>query len=254
LLASLACSVVVAGSFAPSKLRAQTADAGSETAAELLEDGLDAIADHADDSGRRLLSRVLNDFPGSPEANKAKRALLALDKGELDPEDRARIKADEAERTTNYRHAFLVDVGDRVFFAENSSSLGGRARAIIAQQAKWLAARPDLSVKVIGRADGEGNAKAARGLSLERAQAVRDALVAAGVQTTRIELKAVGDDDRVAVCNGPECSAQNRNAEVLINYWHFGGWEASERQLGLVQPSGSVASRVRMDVTGDISQ
>lgn len=226
---------------------AQDRDQDSVTASELLEDGLDAISDHAEDSGRRLLGQVISDFPGTQEASKAKRALAALDGGQLDPEVRARLKADESERTAEYRRAFLVDVGDRVFFAENSAALGGRARGVIEHQARWLSARSDLSIMIIGRADSEGDWKAARDLSLQRAQVVRDRLVAAGVPPARIEIKAAGDKDRPATCDGPLCTAQNRNAEVLINYWHLdSGWLSSQQQVpGLSRSSlgGALGSR-----------
>jgi peptidoglycan-associated lipoprotein len=219
-------------------------------AAELLEDGLDALADHAEDSGRRLLDQVINDYPGTSAAQRAKRALAALERGELAPEDLDRLKADEAERTTEYRRAFLTDVGDRVFFAENSSAIGGRARSVIEQQARWLMARPELSVMVIGRADDEGDGKSARDLSLQRAQAVRDRLVAGGLPSNRIEIRAAGEDDRVALCRGAMCEAQNRNAEVLLNYWHVSrGWQSSERTSGLAKPAGvrNVPLRDTMD-------
>ena len=221
---------------------AQDNDPDGIRAAELLEDGLDALADHADDSGRRLLAKVIEDYSGTAAAQRAKRALVALDKGQLDPEYRERLKADQTERTAEYRHAFLIDVGDRVFFAENSAAIGGRARSIIEQQAHWLTARPDLSIMVIGRADGEGDWKASRDLSLQRAQAVRDRLVAAGLPKNRVELKAVGDQDRVAVCGGSLCESQNRNAEVLINYWHsFSGLQSSRDGPGLTKPTKGTA-------------
>jgi peptidoglycan-associated lipoprotein len=234
---------------------AQDSDSETSTAAELLEDGLDALSDHAEDSGRRLLERVISDYPGTPEALRAKRAVGALDKGELAPEDVERLKADEVERTAEYRHAFLVDVGDRVFFAENSAAIGGRARGIIEQQARWLGLRPDVSVMVIGRADGEGDWRSARDLSLQRAQAVRDRLVAAGLSQNRIEIKAVGDTDRVAVCGGPLCAAQNRSAEVLINYWHsYGGWQASQQVQGLAKPASRAVSRSMSASDSQIAQ
>jgi peptidoglycan-associated lipoprotein len=233
----------------------QDQDADSVTAAELLEDGLDALSDHAQDSGRRLLARVISEYPGTGEASRAKRALAALDRGDVDPEYRAQIKADEVERTTEYRHAFLVDVGDRVFFAENSSGIGGRARSIIEQQARWLAARPELSVMVIGRADGEGDWSAARDLSLSRAQAVRDRLVAAGLGATRIEIKAAGDQDRIAICQGALCEAQNRNAEVLLNYWHFdSGWRSSQQIPGMAKPAVGAMARPPRDSSVPFSQ
>jgi len=242
--AGVICCVLSLLGALSSHVGAQDRDTDSETAAELLEDGLDALSDHADDSGRRLLERLVSDFPGTPEASRAKRALVALDRGELDPDSRAQLKADEAERTAEYRHAFLTGVGDRVFFAENSAALGGRARSIIEQQARWLSARPDLSVMVIGRADAEGDGMAVRSLSLARAQAVRDRLVAAGLAPNRIEIKAVGNQDRVALCGGPLCAAQNRNVEVLINYWHNDGrWQSSQQMPAtLAKPTASESS------------
>ncbi|WP_045836852.1 OmpA family protein [Hyphomicrobium sp. 99] len=213
-----------------------------ETAGELLEDGLDALSDHADESGRRLLARVMSDFPGSIEAARAKRALAALDRGESIPDERAQIKAGLAERTAEYRRAFLIDVGDRVFFAENSAILGGRARSIIESQARWLNARPDLTVVVIGRADDDGGRTASGALSLQRAQAVRDRLVAAGISETRVEVKAAGDADRLAVCDGPLCQAQNRNAEVYIKDWRFDGSWQSRPTISSLPAKASIGS------------
>ncbi len=253
--ASVICGVLSLMGVFTSHVGAQDRNSEDETAAELLEDGLDAVSDHADDSGRRLLDRVVTDYPGTPEALRAKRALSALDRGELDPDSRAQLKADEAERTSEYRQAFLVDIGDRVFFAESSAALGGRARSIIEQQARWLSARPDLSVMVIGRADAEGDGAALRDLSLQRAQVVRDRLIAAGLSPGRIEIKAAGNQDRVALCDGPICRAQNRNAEVLINYWHLNSrWRSSQQIPALAKPTANDGARALLDSSGQISQ
>jgi peptidoglycan-associated lipoprotein len=188
-----------------------------ETAAELLVDGMDAAADHAVDSARRLFQKLISVFPGSPEASRARRELSALDRNGGVDEERAAIRADEAERTAEYRHAFLINAGDRVFFAESSATLGGRARSIIENQARWLKARPNLPVTVIGRADDGGDRRAANLLSTQRAEAVRDRLVAAGLDPSRIGLRPTGNDDKVALCSTSLCRAQNRNAEVFIN-------------------------------------
>ncbi|SFV27871.1 peptidoglycan-associated lipoprotein [Hyphomicrobium facile] len=234
---------------------AQDQAADSETAAELVEDGLDALSDHAEESGRRLLARVISDFPGSVEAARAKRALAALDRGESTPEERAAIKAGIAERAAEFRRAFLLDVGDRVFFAENSAILGGRARNIIERQARWLTARPDLTVVVIGRADDGGGRSATEILSLQRAQVVRDRLIEGGIAEARIEVKAAGDADRLAVCDGPMCQAQNRNAEVFIKEWHFdGSWPKSAMSASSGKGSVSPVSVRRADPADSVSQ
>ena len=137
------------------------------------------LADHAPDSARRLFGQLIKDYPGSLEALRAQNALACARQGCL-IEQREVIQADEAEHTTKYRRAFLIDVGDRVFFSESSATIGGRARSIIENQARWLKARPSLTVTVIGRADDGGNRGAALDLSRQRAEAVRDRLVAAG--------------------------------------------------------------------------
>ena len=188
-----------------------------ETAAELLIDGMDAAANHAVDSARRLFQKLISVFPSSPEASRARRELSTLDNNGGVDEERAAIRADEAERTAEYRHAFLINAGDRVFFAESSATLGGRARSIIESQARWLKARPNLTVTVIGRSDDGGDRHAAQLLSTQRAEAVRDRLVAAGLDPRRIDLRPTGNDDKVAVCSTSLCRSQNRNAEVFIN-------------------------------------
>jgi len=203
----------------PLTVAAQDDDAANgETAEELLVDGMDAAADHADESARRLFNKLIAVFPTSPEASRARSALLSLDSDDGDRAAvRAAIQAEAAERTLEYRHAFLITVGDRVFFADNSATLGGRARSIIKNQARWLKVRPALTVTVIGRADDGGDRTTARMLSQQRSEAVRDQLIEAGLDPLRIEIRPVGTDDRLAICASALCRAENRNAEVFIN-------------------------------------
>ena len=70
---------------------------------------------------------------------------------------------------------------------------------------------------VIGRSDDGGDRRAAQALSKQRAEAVRDRLVAGGLDGKRIELRPAGDEDRLALCATPLCQAENCNAEVFIN-------------------------------------
>lgn len=191
--------------------------ADGETATELLTDGLDAVADHAEDSARRLFNKLISAFPDSPEAVRARQALGQIDNGGPDAEALAAMHAENVDRTAQYRHALLLEVGDRVFFAENSASVGGRARNVIENQARWLKARPYLTVTIVGRSDDGGTAQSGRLLSQNRAQAVRDRLIAAGIEQQRIRIEATGSEGRLATCRAPICQAQNRTAEVSIN-------------------------------------
>ena len=107
--------------------------------------------------------------------------------------------------------AFMVDAGDRVFFSAGSADLGSRARSVLAAQARWLKRRSDVSVTIEGHADDsplsqEQQANLAEG----RAEAVRKRLIEEGIAPGRLRVAAFGRDRRIASCDTPACSAQNR--------------------------------------------
>lgn len=145
------------------------------------------------------------------------------------------------EQIRRARHRFLSEVGDRVFFAENSATIGGRARALLEAQARWLKAVPRLDVTIIGRAAEGGGADNDAALALARARAVESKLVESGVARERIRIDARGGADPVATCDESMCRAQNRHAETLLRIPGTDGGLAS----------GSGASRVPGDKTGD---
>lgn len=134
---------------------------------------------------------------------------------------------------------FRNTIGDRVFFAAGSDELGGRARAVLSAQAQWLARRPEVEVIVEGHADDTGAGTDDDMLSAGRARAVRDRLVAEGVQPARIIMTAKGNSDPVAVCQGSDCSAQNRRAVVAVRLPGVemgAGASAGSRAAGVERP------------------
>lgn len=139
------------------------------------------------------------------------------------------VSAEQMRRT---RNRFLIDVGDRVFFAQNSAVLGGRARAIVESQARWLKKMPGLQVTVVGRAADGGSGKDDADLSLARARAVEAKLIEGGVPATRIRVEARGNTDPVATCANAMCQAQNRHAESLISYAGIGTSQLTEPPAG----------------------
>ena len=107
--------------------------------------------------------------------------------------------------------AFMVDAGDRVFFSTGSADLGSRARSVLAAQARWLKRQSDVFVTIEGHADDaplsqEQQANLAEG----RAEAVRKRLIEEGIAPGRLHVAAFGRDRRIASCDTPACSAQNR--------------------------------------------
>jgi flagellar motor protein MotB len=83
--------------------------------------------------------------------------------------------------------------GWRVDFAQGQSALSTRDRHALAGVAQALAPIPAGRITVQAQASGPADdASIARRLSLARAMAVRDALVAAGLVATRVDIRALG--------------------------------------------------------------
>jgi membrane fusion protein (multidrug efflux system) len=82
---------------------------------------------------------------------------------------------------------------DAVFFEPSRTSLDATARARLLGVAEAMKARPELRVELHGYVDASGDARRNKTLAKERAQSVRDALVAAGVPRERIVLEAPAD-------------------------------------------------------------
>jgi peptidoglycan-associated lipoprotein len=112
---------------------------------------------------------------------------------------------------------FMLEAGDRVFFSAGSAELGGRARAVLAAQARWLKRNATLSAVIEGHADdaplGEPDLER---LSAERAQAVFERLVEEGVPANRLAIAPMGPSRPVAHCSSPDCGAQNRRAVTVL--------------------------------------
>ncbi|GGB32885.1 peptidoglycan-associated lipoprotein [Roseibium aquae] len=112
---------------------------------------------------------------------------------------------------------FVVNVGDRVFFLEDQSTLTAQARATLDKQAQWLNRYSSYTVTVEGHADERGTRQYNLALGARRANAARDYLVANGVPAARIKTISYGKERPVAVCNNDSCWSQNRRAVTVLN-------------------------------------
>ncbi|MEM7462185.1 MAG: peptidoglycan-associated lipoprotein Pal [Pseudomonadota bacterium] len=111
---------------------------------------------------------------------------------------------------------FTVNVGDRVFFTTDSTNLTGQARGTLDKQAQWLARYANYPITIEGHADERGTREYNLALGARRAAAVRDYLVARGVNASRIKTISFGKERPVAVCNDISCWSQNRRAVTLL--------------------------------------
>jgi peptidoglycan-associated lipoprotein len=110
----------------------------------------------------------------------------------------------------------VVNVGDRVFFGYDQYDLTSEARSTIERQAQWLKTYPSVSIMVEGHADERGTREYNIALGEKRASAVRNYLIANGVEPSRLQTISYGKE-RPAVMGADETSwAQNRRGVLVV--------------------------------------
>jgi peptidoglycan-associated lipoprotein len=126
---------------------------------------------------------------------------------------------------------FFLNVGDRIFFNENSAELSPTAIATLDKQADWLVRYSNYRITVEGHSDEKSPKPKNMALSNQRALAVRGYLTSKGVEPARVRVVAYGKERRVATCNDMSCWSQNRRVVTVLD-------------TGPMEPV--VASRARM--------
>ncbi|WP_144751318.1 MULTISPECIES: peptidoglycan-associated lipoprotein Pal [Bartonella] len=118
--------------------------------------------------------------------------------------------------TSGSGQEFTVNVGDRVFFSLDSSSIDSDAERVLVRQAEWLLHYPHYSIMIEGHADERGTREYNLALGQRRAVAVRDYLISLGVSAQRIQTISYGKERPVAVCDDISCWNQNRRAVTTL--------------------------------------
>jgi len=134
-------------------------------------------------------------------AERAKAAALA---NEL-----ASLKAQHTDR------GLVLTVGD-VLFAPGKAEVGPGAQRSIDKLAEFLRAYPKRNVLIEGHTDNLGNEDFNIKLSQQRADSVRDLLIARGVSPQRIRTKGYGPKFPVVDNESAAGRQQNRRVEVLV--------------------------------------
>ncbi len=104
----------------------------------------------------------------------------------------------------------------KVYFAFDDSSLSAEAREILLAQARWLKANSDRTVIVEGHCDNRGTEEYNLALGSRRAQSVKDFLVNAGVEPSRIVTISYGEERPAVRENNEAAWAKNRRAEFRL--------------------------------------
>jgi len=111
---------------------------------------------------------------------------------------------------------FAVNVGDRVYFDNDQSTLSPEAEETLRKQAAWLQQYPGVTIQIEGHADERGTREYNISLSARRATTAREFLIAQGVDPSRISSIAYGKERPVALCDAEQCWSQNRRAVTVI--------------------------------------
>ena len=111
---------------------------------------------------------------------------------------------------------FIVNVGDRIQFLVDQSTLTAQAQDILQRQAAWMKQYSQVSVQVEGHADERGTREYNIALSARRATAARQFLIAQGIDPSRVAKIAYGKERPVALCDAESCWAQNRRSVTAI--------------------------------------
>ena len=101
-------------------------------------------------------------------------------------------------------------------FEFNSSALTEDSHAGIQILADFLNRNPQLRVELAGHTDNVGSAAYNLKLSSERAEVVREALVAKGIEPSRLTAKGYGDTKPLQPNDSEEHRAMNRRTEMVV--------------------------------------
>ena len=111
----------------------------------------------------------------------------------------------------------LAQVGNTVYFGFDSSELAGEAQATLDRQAAFLNVNPTMVVVIEGHADERGTREYNLALGDRRAVAVRDYLLAKGLNAARVRTVSYGKERPAVSGSNEESWAKNRRAATVLN-------------------------------------
>ncbi len=103
-----------------------------------------------------------------------------------------------------------------VFFAVDSSNFDSEGKAALQSNAAFLKTNGSVDIQVEGHADERGGRQYNLALGERRAKAVRDYLVAQGVESKRLSVISYGNERPKAEGHDESAWSQNRRANFVI--------------------------------------
>ena len=103
-----------------------------------------------------------------------------------------------------------------VYFAFNSSGLSSSTKSTLEANADFLKENTAVEVQVEGHADERGGREYNMALGENRARAIKDYLVALGVDGSRISTTSYGKERPIAFGHSEESWSQNRRGNFVV--------------------------------------
>ena len=112
---------------------------------------------------------------------------------------------------------FIVNVGDRVYFAFDSFELDADAQELLQVQAAWLKQYNKASITIEGHCDERGTREYNLALGEKRAQAVKAFLNGLGVGISSMSTISYGKERPAVVGSNDAAWGQNRRSVTIVN-------------------------------------
>jgi len=109
-----------------------------------------------------------------------------------------------------------TQVGDRVFFATDSSTVDSESQATLTNQATWLKENGAVNVVIEGHADERGTREYNIALGERRANAAKNYLTSLGVSASRVSIISYGKERPAVKGSDDSAWSQNRRAVTVI--------------------------------------
>jgi peptidoglycan-associated lipoprotein len=146
------------------------------------------------------------DTAGQGAAARARADSIARENARRDEESRRAAAMAEVRST-------LMEM---VFFDYDQSDIRGDMQDVMSRKAAALRANPNVTMRIEGHADERGSVEYNLALSLRRANAVRQYLTGAGLDASRFEVAAFGEEQPLETGQSEEAYARNRRAAFQI--------------------------------------
>jgi peptidoglycan-associated lipoprotein len=116
--------------------------------------------------------------------------------------------------TASEAQQFAANVHD-IYFGYDKYDIGADQQATLQADARWLAAHPNVSFTLGGYCDERGSTEYNLALGDNRANAVKQALVQAGIGANRIKTISYGKERPFCTEHTEACWQQNRRAQFV---------------------------------------